>query len=319
YANVTGTISVNIPEAVNVRTSTYNTNTRIPITTNPQEITLSEKSNTLYIYAESGYVINSVKANDVDATYNSYDKYYQVTLTEGMSIVVDVAELVRDKVAMVYSNVDPATLSYYSFQRSDRSKITLAKGYNEIKFYDGDNPFNWSWYNGNYVGEVYINDVLNDPTYSSSANYDNKTLNDKDIVKIYFGETGVANYNVTFTLSGVNASDIDVKKDIITEVTDLAAGFSALTNTQVDITPAEGKAVKVSVNGTDIDAVEGVYTFNVTEASEVKIEEGTGISSISADEKADNNVYTIQGIRVNNAKNLPAGMYIVNGKTRIVK
>lgn len=319
YANVTGTISVNIPEAVNVRTSTYDTSTRIPITTNPQEITLSEKASTLYIYAESGYVINSVKANNVDATYNSYDKCYQVTLTEGMSIVVDVTELVRDKVAMVYSNVDPATLTYYSFQRSDRSNITLAKGYNEIKFYDGDNPFNWSWYNGGYVGEVYINDVLNEPTYSGSANYEGKTFNDKDIVKIYFGETNVAKYDVTFNLSGVNASDIDVKKDIITEVTDLAAGFSALSGTQVDITPAEGKNIKVSVNDEAITADNGVYSFNVTAATAVKIEEATGINSISSDDKADNKVYTVQGVRVNNVKNLPAGLYIVNGKTRVVK
>ena len=169
------------------------------------------------------------------------------------------------------------------------------------------------------VGDVYINDVLNEPTYSGSANYEGKTFNDKDIVKIYFGETNVAKYDVTFNLSGVNASDIDVKKDIITEVTDLAAGFSALSGTQVDITPAEGKNIKVSVNDEAITDVNGVYSFNVTAATAVKIEEATGINSISSDDKADNKVYTVQGVRVNNVKNLPAGLYIVNGKTRVVK
>ena len=114
-------------------------------------------------------------------------------------------------------------------------------------------------------------------------------------------------------------SSINVKKDIITEVTDLATGFSALTGTQVDITPAEGKNLNVSVNDEAITADNGVYSFNVTAATAVKIEEATGINSISSDDKADNKVYTVQGVRVNNVKNLPAGLYIVNGKTRVVK
>ncbi len=45
----------------------------------------------------------------------------------------------------------------------------------------------------------------------------------------------------------------------------------------------------------------------------------TGITNIIFDQKADNRIYTISGVRMNSLKNLPAGLYIINGKKYLVK
>ena len=45
----------------------------------------------------------------------------------------------------------------------------------------------------------------------------------------------------------------------------------------------------------------------------------TGITNIIVDQKADNRIYTISGVRMNSLKNLPAGLYIINGKKYMVK
>lgn len=321
YAVLNGVIKTNNFEGVNVFTNYYDTNSSIAITSNEQAISRNEQNPNIYIKAKSGYKINSVTAGGNEITAD-YQKIYTVTLTEGMEIVVNVAAIEYNDKALVY--IDKVTTPYFICAKTVENRdvdVATTIGYTSFSFdKDSENPLKVSWYDNDVTstcGAVYLNDVECEKYYGSEGSY-RITISNGDIIKIYPSKIP-SFYNVTFALSGVNASEIDVKKDIITEVTDLAAGFSALTNTQVDITPAEGKVVKVSVNGEAIDAVEGVYTFNVTAASEVKIEEGTGISNISADEKTDNNVYTIQGIRVNNAKNLPAGMYIVNGKTRIVK
>lgn len=49
--------------------------------------------------------------------------------------------------------------------------------------------------------------------------------------------------------------------------------------------------------------------------------EGTiaGIANIVIDNKANNSIYSISGVRMNSLKNLPAGLYIINGKKYFVK
>lgn len=321
YATLTGVIKINNIEGVKVFTNYYDDTSIIAITSNEQEITRNEQNPKIYIKPNSGYKVNSVTAggNEVSA---DYQKIYTITLTNDMVINVDVTPIVYNDKALIYINKVPTPyfLCAKSFEGRDR-EVAKTVGYTNISFdKDSENPLRVTWYDYDVTstcGAVYLNDVECAKYYGNEGSY-YITISNGDIIKIY-PSTTPSFYDVTFTISGVNASDIDVKKDIITEVTDLAAGFSALTGTQVDITPAEGKNINVSVNDEAITADNGVYSFNVTAATAVKIEEATGINSISSDDKADNKVYTVQGVRVNNVKNLPAGLYIVNGKTRVVK
>lgn len=75
----------------------------------------------------------------------------------------------------------------------------------------------------------------------------------------------------------------------------------------------------------DIDAMKDGFWFGGEGATLTKIEAskagiGAGVGSIAA-ESGEKAIYTIQGIRVNNAaiETLPAGLYIINGKKVLVK
>ena len=129
---------------------------------------------------------------------------------------------------------------------------------------------------------------------------------------------------MTFTVgSDVTPAGISVKRDIIVGVEDWANGFSALQGTQVDITAED---ISVTVNGTAVTPVDGTFTFTVSDDTEVSIAKPTAISDIHAGETtAVRDVYNMQGVKVadnaDNAaiSNLPAGIYIINGKKIVIR
>lgn len=76
-------------------------------------------------------------------------------------------------------------------------------------------------------------------------------------------------------------------------------------------------------DGENVNAGEdGAFTVVVSKNTTVAVSlKGTGISSINAEKAAGNHIYNIQGVHVaDNAdmKQLPAGIYIINGK-KVVK
>ena len=70
-----------------------------------------------------------------------------------------------------------------------------------------------------------------------------------------------------------------------------------------------------------VESVEGAHSFSVDGPVAVKLSaSSTGIEAVEAEATgaATRTVYNLQGIRVN-ADNLPAGIYIINGKKVAVK
>ena len=110
---------------------------------------------------------------------------------------------------------------------------------------------------------------------------------------------------------------------------DAAANAKALppeapANTEAD---ADGQAPAFGPE-TDTDDVKIDYTESTTtgatttETGDAFIPaEGTilSIDQIIISNNADNKVYSISGVRMNGVKNLPAGLYIINGKKYLVK
>ena len=60
-------------------------------------------------------------------------------------------------------------------------------------------------------------------------------------------------------------------------------------------------------------------TGDVTLVCNGEIYSADGITAVIDNRKADNNIYTISGVRMNSLKNLPAGLYIIGGKKYLVK
>jgi hypothetical protein len=129
---------------------------------------------------------------------------------------------------------------------------------------------------------------------------------------------------VTFDVPESIAQSVTVTKDLIKEVSEYQNGFTALPGTAVVIA---GDEIKVSVNDEELTANDGKFEFTVDAAKAVKIESTeSGVESVAVSaSKADSAVYNLQGVKLfDNAsqaqiKNLPAGIYIVNGKKFINK
>ena len=287
------------------------------------EIELPETSAMIAIKAVSGSFINSVTSVVGDAepvSYTAdYNNSYNVTISEGMVITVESGAIERDKKAIVYVDDKTAAADYFSFERYDRSQVDLQNGYNVLEFYEGDNPFAFSWH-GQSFSNVYLNGVLYGPMYDGGTSYE-ASFADGDVLKVYL--TCVpATYNLSIAADGdVDTSKLAVLLDHITAVDQLDAyNNSVLQGTEVLITTDEDYNVTVKANGEVVEPqADGSVIVAVNAATDITLHNASeGVGSIVADDNDEKVVYNLQGIRVNSDK-LPAGIYIVNGKKVVVR
>lgn len=111
--------------------------------------------------------------------------------------------------------------------------------------------------------------------------------------------------------------------DRITNVAAWAGKHSVLPGTEISIKPETGYDVTVKVDNVERSAdADGAYVVNVMANTAIEISTASsGINDIEAAKTASSDVYNLQGVRIaRNAdiKQLPAGIYIVNGK-KIIK
>ena len=322
YKILSATLNIDNADAVTVFTNEYNTDSKIDIVNGDNPIQVNEISTTLYFKANAGYYVTKFEANGKDlleSNYNSYSKVYRFSVEDGMTVNIETAEITYDDKMVVYLNVEPSELTYFAFINSGREeyKDNLKKGYNTIGFSQGtQNPFSWSWYNGNSNGLVYINGNKVEPTYPGSANYNDKTIQNGDVIKLYIGETQEKTYDVT--IQG-NTELAVIKQDLFTPVENTDASITVFPGTRFTFTAIEGKQIKVKVGETELVAEDGVYTYDVDENTTFSISErGTGIDDIEGTSSTRRNVYNMYGVRINSGK-LPAGIYVIDGKKTVIK
>lgn len=321
YGTVKATLDIDNPDNIIVyKGYSYNNDIITGLVAGENEIELSETNAQIQIKAVSGCYITSVTADEMSIS-KDYSDAYNVTVTEGMKIVVKSGSIERNSKAVVYIDSKEAAAQYFSFQRSDRSSIDIATGYNEISFYDGDNPFGLSWHGASYAN-VYVNNEYLKPSYDGSTTYE-LNLTDGDVVKFFLASNPeMLDAEITAGES-VDASKVAVVMDRITNVAEWAAKHSVLPGTEISIMPEADYGIKVTVDGTEMTAGEdGAYTIIVSKNTAIAIIDATvGISGTVADKAVAGSVYNMQGMRVadnGNTANLPAGVYIINGK-KIVK
>lgn len=322
YGTVKATLDVDNPDNIIVyKGYSYNNDIITGLVAGENEIELSETNTQIQIKAASGCYITSVTANE-EKISKDYSDAYNVTVTEGMKIVVKSGAIERNSKAVVYIDSREAATQYFNFQRNDRSSIDIATGYNEISFYDGDNPFGLSWYGAEYAN-VYKNNEAIEPQYSGSTTYE-LNLADGDVVKIFLASNpGMFEAEMTAGTK-VDASKVAVTMDRINSVAEWAGKHKALPGTEISIKPAEEYEINVTVDGEKATAGEdGAFnvTVNKNTTIAVTLPDSDGINGIEAEKRTNGYVYNIQGVRVaDNAdmKQLPAGIYIINGK-KVVK
>lgn len=319
YGMVKATLDIDNPDNVIVyRGYSYNNDIITGLVAGENEIELSETNTLIQIKAVSGSYVSSVKAGEM-AISKDYSDAYNITVTEGMKIVVKSGVVERNSKAVVYIDSKEAATQYFNFQRADRSTIDVVSGYNEISFYEGDNPFALSWYGAEYAN-VYKNNEAVEPMYSGSTTYE-LNLTDGDVVKIFLASNPEKLEAEIEASDNVDAAKVSVTMDRMTNVTDWVGKHEVLPGTEIKIKPEEDYIIYVAVDGKDITAGEdGTFTIVVNKNTAVVVRQtnGTGIGEIEQDKEAGNGVvYNLQGVRMaENAdmSRLPAGIYIINGK-----
>lgn len=326
YGTVKATLVVDNPDNIVVYKGYSYNNDIIETVEGENAIELSETNAMIQIKPVSGCFITSVTDQNGTPYTADYDGAYNITLTDGMVITIASGAIERNQAAMFYIDDRSAATAYFSFQRGDRSSVDVETGYNEIKFYDGDNPYGLSWYGAEFAN-VYKNGELVSPMYEGTTNYE-LTLADGDVVKVFL-TCNPETYNVKFNVAeGVDKEKVAVTCDRIRNMEAWAEGFAVLQGTEVSIRPEEGYEIIVKEGENSVAAGEdGTFLFTVTAETTISLaveEEGNGIRTINTVNGAESDVYNLQGVcvarKADTAKlnELPAGVYIVNGK-KVVK
>jgi len=293
---------------------------KIDLVAGDNTVTVTENNTSLLFEPsdKSKYKISAATLNGI-ALEPNYSGNIQVSdLLANDKIEISTAELVRDLNAVIY--LDDASKYNLTLTNSFGTEIALETGYNHIKFCNEDNGFKLTPPMFNYdTRYVYANDeTVNKSGWGSSAAY-NFNLAEGTVIKIFVAsEDEPAWYMLSFDENGF--ADVDITADEIRPVTD-RVGFETSAGTKIEITPKAGKTVNgVSVDDKPLTAdADGKYIFTVSDNHKIAFNTSSGIDEIKA-AATDGAVYNLQGMRVNaDADNLPAGIYIINGKKVLVK
>lgn len=278
----------------------------------------------VYIKADEGWKVTKI----YDLDNNQQEMSSSFSLDGNKNISVEVEEYKRDKNAVIYlEDSDKWTNTQVSLGSGDLNKqINLSKGYNFVKYNENDRPFYISVYQSDYSATTYyyLNGAKLDNIYSGD---ELTNMPENSVIKIFTAEP--ASHTVNYTIAdGVNAK---VAHDYLTEVASPGANHSLQHGTHVVITPVQRAGLIVKANNAAVTPdAEGRFVVPVTADTNISVtsDGNTGVNDILGGENGEAvsfEVYNLQGIRVlsnasaDDVRNLPAGIYIVNGKKVAIK
>ncbi|MGM9816496.1 MAG: hypothetical protein ACI304_05505 [Lepagella sp.] len=328
YGTITAIVNVTCKEAFNLYKQYQYPENLLEIVEGRNEIELSEKYNYMSYEVNPGYELVSATKTEGDLDpVDISNTMYIYDVTDGMVIdLVGKAE-VLDSHAVIWVDDMSAANYYFSFQnakRYDYAAIDMLNGYFEFDFSENSyNPFGLGWSGENVQKFVFLNGEAKSPNYEGGSYWD-LTLADGDVVKAFVAAEPV---NCTVSIDAEEDVATEVTVDRITPVTDWSEGISCFNGTEVAVAASledPDKTVVVTLNDEPLVAGEdGKYVFVVeNETNSVSITTTTsGVKSMITDQTVSP-VFNLQGIRVansNDLNNLPAGVYVVDGKKVIVK
>lgn len=216
----------------------------------------------------------------------------------------------------------PDRTSPLVFKEDSYSKAPVAvDGYNTFKFDPAyDSTILVAFY-GAEKAYLYVNNSLVQPDYAGGTNYTLRLV-DEDVVKVFLA-AAPDTFDVSFTEESDDYQFVDLTEDIVDTLEALPTNpfvGKALPGTLITFSVTEGGVVYKNEEQIAPDE-EGVYSVVVREntAIVVKAPSATGVENTRA--ALNQNVYTVEGILLiqdatdAQIKALPAGLYIINGKS----
>ena len=310
---------------------------------NTLEFTESQYGNNIYICATTGNLLKNIHvvSNGVESDYNTAQSF---KVLPGDKFTIKSAVKEPDSKLVVW--VDPKVAKEYngvkffdSMSYTDFGSISpLAEGVNTFNYCSADIlflnvsmifPENAGGDSTPHIPYMVYNDgeAANSSSMTftfipSYVDYGGTLFTGDDILRIFYEQPVKATVAVTLS-EAVEASKISVEVD--TRAVADWASMSLFKGSTVKIIPAtvaDGKTMKCKVDGTPVNAdADGNFSFTVTGDHNVALDMSTtGIDAVGSDADASAKVvYNLQGIRMPDADNLPAGIYIINGKKVAVK
>lgn len=302
------------------------------LTDNNATFSFNEKSSdnhTVYIQAASGFFIKKITLTDADNKKTEWTSATSVELHEGCSVKVTTGVQTTDGILHVW--LDPALAP-------NITKIKVTDGYGSTKAscdepVAGVNTLDISSLvsGGGYsYNTLSLERTNSDPMYISinegdayldnygSVTIESTKLRGTDLYRFFAAEPN--RHDVTFDAGDLNKEDFTITVDKMPvdqwESNRLFAGSG------VNIVSNNGAKFFVKLNdAAAVESVDGAHTFVVEGNTAVKLSAtNSAVIAVEAEDAdaATRTVYNLQGIRVN-ADNLPAGIYIINGKKTAVK
>lgn len=296
----------------------------------------------IQIDAAEGYLINEI-TNGETTISDSFNLTNLLELDDYIEIQIYVEEFKRDKQLVVFVeegtwNSKSLILSNTNSNYKLRKQLDLETGYNFINYNDNDLPLAMSLYGSNYSIPpiVYLNGEVIENNYGSyPATAD---MPEGSVIKLFQSEP--ESHSVKLSISD------DAKAHVHADYVTAQEGgeFSVHHGTHIVISPATAAAAPsrynaptraaqapfaVTVDGKSVDPDEtGKVVVPVTGDTEIAVKAGdvtTGVDDVTGDSDTSVTVYNLQGIKVvdngteADVNNLPAGLYIVNGKKTFVR
>lgn len=327
YGTITAIVNVTCKDAFSVYKQYQSPENLVEIVEGENRIELSQKNNSMSYSVNPGYeLVSATKTEgDLDPVDISNSPYIY-DITDGMVInLVGQAE-VLDSHAVIWVDDMSVANYYFSFENAKRFNYatSMENGYTEFDFSESSyNPFGLGWAGDNIQKFVFLNGEAKNPNYDGGSFW-NLTLADGDVVKAFVAAEPV---NCTVSIEAEEDVATEVTVDRISPVTDWSEGISCFNGTEVAIAASledPDKTVVVTLNDEPLVAGEdGKYVFvveNVTNSVSITTTT-SGVKSMISD-KTVSPVFNLQGIRVANSddlNNLPAGVYVVDGKKVVVK
>jgi|GEM_PF-2653677 len=341
YGKVHYTLNFNDYEHVTLREG-KSWNSPVELTSNTYSGELDERESSIYITPAADYYIASV-TDETGKTYD-LDSYGTVQTHDGMVLDVVVSKIVYDGKFTVWvedmedvaDTYDGSKKNVYYFKSGNWDYIYLPEsGYNVVEFSKGENPqFSLSitlkWNNAH----GYQNETQLPYGWSGASKYfdaRNLAVADGDVIRLYTKGVLPELRDVTFELVGDAAAELAasiVTTDLFRTRENWTEGLQLLDKTLVSLTLPEGiEGVKVKLDDEALTPDEnGNYSFVVSAPHKVVLSSATGLTDLEGD-NADNTVtvYNLQGIKLidkgekADLKQLPAGIYIVNGEKKVIR
>lgn len=294
----------------------------LTLTGDMTELQIPKSINTIVVVAPEGWNLTSVLFDGAEVLKDGKAQQVELpNIADGSTIIIKNEKDVEEALLIVYNQPAPEGESqsdYFPYYNLSGLMNESIPGYTEYNV-----PMDAYYYvelMGKVAAHVYMNGEPVELTMGMAGQI--QITEQTSVLKVFYDEP--AEYRVKFHIpDNVDMTVItDRNASAAEDVVDMQS-LSVFQGTELNFTLVDKAraAHEVKVNSMVVNPNEdGVYTVIVNDNTSIDIDGvGTGINAIGSEKVSEETIFNLQGLRINkNVNELPAGIYVINGK-KIVK